>query len=81
MSRIVLYTRRACPLCDEARDQLVLLGLEFVTRDVLADSGLSQEYGSRVPVIEVDGVDVFEGGTSPSEVPEIMREAGFVPGL
>ncbi|WP_324649493.1 glutaredoxin family protein [Georgenia sp. H159] len=59
-SRVVLYSRAGCHLCDEARDVVVVeceradAGWDEV--DVDADLGLQARYGEYVPVVEVDGV-------------------------
>lgn len=81
MVDVVFYTRSDCPLCEEAAGELAALGVPFLQRDVMSDVGLSQEYGTRVPVIEVDGVEVFEGGISAAQIPDILREAGLPRGL
>jgi Glutaredoxin-like domain (DUF836) len=60
----VLYSRRSCGLCDEARATILAerdrAGFRF--REVLidGDDGLERRYGLRVPVAEVNGVEAFE---------------------
>ena len=59
-----MYSRRTCGLCDKAR--AVLLEVRerrpFEFREVFidGDDALELEYGLRVPVVEVDGVERFE---------------------
>lgn len=62
--RLVLYTRKECPLCDEAREVLrrydrYLPPVEEV--DVDGDPQLVEQYGGCVPVVEIDGKVRFRG--------------------
>jgi glutaredoxin len=64
-SRLVLYARPDCHLCDEARaglEQLLSDGLAFELEEVDIDSDdeLLRRYLERIPVIELDGVIVSE---------------------
>ncbi len=58
-SRVVLYTRPGCHLCDEARGVVVTecdrLAVGWREVDVDADPELQARYGEYVPVVEVDG--------------------------
>ena len=64
MNTVTLYTRVGCHLCEEA--ERVLEGeraampfrLELV--DIDRDPELVRRYGVRVPVVAVDGVELFE---------------------
>jgi glutaredoxin len=62
--RVVLYSRRGCHLCDEARDALLAATNQgrFDLREVLIDDDeyLERRYGVRVPVVEIDGEEAFE---------------------
>jgi len=62
--RVVMYSRRTCGLCDEARTAIesVLARVPFAFEEVFIDGNDSFEerYGLRVPVVEVDGREVFE---------------------
>ena len=58
-SRVVLYSRQGCHLCDEARRVVVAecdrARTGFAEVDVDADPALQARYGEYVPVVEVDG--------------------------
>jgi len=58
--RVVLITRAACHLCDEARVVVASVcdeaGVVFEELDVDADDALRAEHGDFVPVVLVDGV-------------------------
>jgi glutaredoxin-like protein DUF836 len=64
-SRLVLYGRPDCHLCDEARaglEQLRRDGVVFELDevDIESDDGLLHRYLERIPVIELDGEIVSE---------------------
>ena len=64
MNRVTLYTRLGCHLCEEAERVLRAeqaarpFRLELV--DIDRDPELARRYGVRVPVVAVDGHDLFE---------------------
>ena len=64
MPTITLYGRPGCHLCDEARDQLLALapelGFELAERDIEADDDLLRRYLERIPVIALDGEELFD---------------------
>jgi hypothetical protein len=75
---VVLYSRAGCHLCDEAR--AVLLAeqarspFELEEIDIEGTDDLLREYGVRVPVVEVDGVEAFEYTVDPGEFAELVRD-------
>jgi glutaredoxin len=74
VTQVVLFSRRRCHLCDDARSALHAAGIGFVEMDVDTDPVLQAEYGTSVPVVEVGGVPVFEAGTDPSIAAGLVRE-------
>ncbi len=58
---IVLYSRRGCHLCEQAEEWLGWHAPDAVTVDVDAAADLAHRYGTRVPVIEIDGRVALEG--------------------
>lgn len=72
MSRVVLYSRPDCPLCDEARAALDSAGVRFEEIDISRDAGLEGEYGSTIPVVEADGMPIFSGGMNPAELIDLL---------
>lgn len=65
--RVVLYTRRDCPLCDEAKQLLAeyqrrLPTIEEV--DIDTDPAWKEKYDTCVPVVEIDGKLRFRGRVS-----------------
>lgn len=65
MADIVVYSRPGCHLCEEAIEQIVALheeGYRFNLHEVDIESNelLLRRYLERIPVVEVDGVEVSE---------------------
>ncbi len=60
--RVTLYTKTDCGLCEEAASMLkrlqkqIRFEIDYV--DIEADPGATERYGSRIPVIAVDGEEV-----------------------
>ena len=61
---VTLYTRVGCHLCEQAeqvlRAEREATPFELVTVDVDQDGELARRYGVRVPVVAVEGVELFE---------------------
>jgi redox-sensing transcriptional repressor len=64
MSVVVLYGRPGCCLCDDARDALQRVResepFELLERDIEADEELLRAYLERIPVVTLDGAELFE---------------------
>jgi glutaredoxin len=74
---VVLYGREGCCLCDEARELLLAvrerLPFELEERDIDRDDALLRTYLERIPVVTIDGVEVFELFV---DEPELVRRLG-----
>jgi Glutaredoxin-like domain (DUF836) len=61
---VILYGREGCCLCDEARAILLRVRgsypFRFEERDIERDESLLRAYLERIPVVTIDGVEVFE---------------------
>jgi glutaredoxin len=64
MREITLYGRPGCHLCDEARVALERIRAELpfalVERDIEADDALFKAYLERIPVVALDGEELFD---------------------
>ena len=64
MRIVTLYGRPGCHLCDDARAALERVRLEtpfeLVERDIEADDGLLRRYLERIPVVALDGRELFD---------------------
>jgi 4a-hydroxytetrahydrobiopterin dehydratase len=56
---VTLYTRRDCPLCDEAKEAIRAAGLTPTEIDIDRDPDLQRRYTDDVPVIFIDGKEAF----------------------
>ena len=72
MRRLILYTKAACPLCDEALDvvrevqETLAFHLEII--DILGDPELYARWKHAIPVGCVDGREVFRYRVTAAEL-------------
>ena len=57
---LVLYGRPGCHLCDEARAVLERIGHPFEEVDIESDDELLARYLERIPVIALDGDELYD---------------------
>jgi glutaredoxin len=61
---VVLYGRRGCHLCDEARTVLLRVRRDhpfgYRECDIERSESLLRAYLERIPVVTIDGVEAFE---------------------
>jgi glutaredoxin len=80
VTEVVLYGRDGCCLCDEAREVLervrVAHPFTLVERDIEADERLLRAYLERIPVVAIDGVEVFELFVDESALTERLTSVG-----
>jgi len=61
---VLMYSRPRCGLCDEAREVIMTerarTPFGYRELDVSGDDALELEYGIRIPVVLVDGQELFE---------------------
>ena len=64
MTRVTLFAKPGCHLCEEARAAIGLVAAErsFALEevDVSLDPVLHRRYGERIPVVAVNGEEAFE---------------------
>jgi glutaredoxin len=60
MARLVLYSRPGCHLCDDARVVLQRIGEPFDEVDIDSDDELFKRYLERIPVIALDGEELYD---------------------
>jgi hypothetical protein len=72
VTRVVLYGKPGCCLCDEARDAVAAVRAEHPFEldevDVSIDAELHRRYGERIPVVVVDGEELLEGHVDAGEL-------------
>ncbi|RME46332.1 MAG: glutaredoxin family protein [Chloroflexi bacterium] len=63
MTRVILYTKAGCHLCEKARDIILRVASDYpLTLDVVditQDEALYRRYWNVIPVVEVEGGPTF----------------------
>jgi hypothetical protein len=76
---LTLYGKPGCHLCDDARAVVgeVVAGRDVALRevDVTLDPALERRYGERIPVLAVDGEELFDHVVDPDALRERLRRA------
>ena len=73
-----MYSRARCGLCDDAR--VVLLAeqartpFDFDEISIEGDDDLEREYGIRIPVVLVNGEELFEYRVDPALLARTLRD-------
>jgi hypothetical protein len=61
---LILYGKPGCHLCDDARAEVERVRsehpFELEQVDITLDPGLNYRYGERIPVLALDGEELFE---------------------
>lgn len=72
-----LYTRAGCGLCRRAEGLITAeaRGARLELVDIEGDDELERRYGVRIPVLEVDGVEVAAYELAPGDVRRAVRAA------
>ncbi|HET8820890.1 MAG TPA: glutaredoxin family protein [Thermoleophilaceae bacterium] len=64
MPVVTLFGKPGCHLCDEARDLVRRVcdgrAVELREIDITLDPTLNREYGERIPVLALNGEELFE---------------------
>jgi len=72
LPRVTLYGKPGCCLCDEARAVVARVGAEqpFTLEevDITCDPVLERRLRERIPVLCIDGEEVFEYYVEPAEL-------------
>lgn len=77
MHEVVLYERAGCHLCEVALDVIERVRathpFDLQRVDIETSDELVRDYGVRIPVVDVDGVERFEIDVDPAELAELVR--------
>jgi hypothetical protein len=80
VSRLALYTREGCGLCEEMLAELMpwaaARGASVELRDVDADPEARRRYGYRVPVLLLDGAPAAHGRLEFEALERLWSAAG-----
>jgi glutaredoxin len=76
MTTLTLYGKPGCCLCDDAKGLIDVVRGEWAFElhevDVSLDPALHRKYGERIPVLELDGEEVFELHVDPLELRRLL---------
>ena len=59
-TRLTVFGRPGCHLCDDARAVLDRVGEPYAEVDIERDDALLRRYLERIPVVTLDGEELFE---------------------
>jgi glutaredoxin len=64
MTEVLIYGRPDCHLCEDALDVIervrAITPFELVQIDIESDDALFKRYLERIPVVTIDGIEVFQ---------------------
>jgi hypothetical protein len=76
MTEVILYGTAGCHLCEEARAEIDAVRarrpFELTEVDVSVDPVLHARYGERIPVVVVEGEEVFEFHVDGAELEKVL---------
>ena len=80
MTRVTLYGKAGCCLCDEAKEVIAAVRAErpfdLEEVDVSLDPALNRVYGERIPVVAVEDEELFEYHVDPAELRQRLDTLG-----
>ena len=81
---VIVYSRPGCHLCDDAKAAILGAGCEdqFVLEEINieSDEELLRKYKYDIPVIMIDGAEVFIHRVDPSEFRTRIKQINEFPG-
>ena len=83
MTRLTIYSRPGCHLCDEMKEVVrrvsasVPLAIDEI--DISGDAELERLYGVEIPVLMVDGKKVAKYRIGESELRRVLTGKGYEP--
>ena len=79
MTRVIIYSKPGCHLCEEAKAAIQAAGCdeEYALEEINieTDPELLRRYRFEIPVITINGVEVFKSRVSSEEFREVVRSA------
>ena len=80
MTRVTLYGKAGCCLCDEAKEVLAAVRadrpFELEEVDVSLDPLLHRLYGERIPVVALEGEELFDYHVDAAELRRRLDRLG-----
>ena len=80
MPTVTLYGKPGCHLCDDARAEIERIrgkhAFELEQVDITLDPALNLRYGERIPVVALDGEELFELRVNGDSLREALDKVG-----
>jgi hypothetical protein len=80
MTKVVLYGKAGCHLCEEAQAEIHAVRarrpFDLTEVDVSLDPVLHARYGERIPVVLVNDEEAFEFHVDPAELERLLDTVG-----
>lgn len=77
-TKVTLYTRKQCPLCEEAKQLLLAIKEEYSFEiqeiDIYKDDQLLEMYQLKIPVIVINGEEVDDGQVDLTRIISFLKE-------
>ncbi|MBS4178423.1 glutaredoxin family protein [Lederbergia citrea] len=75
---IIIYTRKQCPLCEDAIAIIQMLqkdhSFKIIEKDIETNDEWTEKYGIMIPVVEIKGEVIQYGIIDPVAIEERLRK-------
>jgi glutaredoxin len=82
-TKVILYTRPGCHLCEEAKAEMLASGCadEYTLEEINIDTdgALREKYGWEIPVIFINGIKAFKYRLTADEFRRKLRRSISIP--
>lgn len=72
-AEVIVYTRKGCHLCDDARELLIRHGVDPTMVDIDENPQLREKYDTCVPVVSIGGRVRFRGRVNETLLRRILK--------
>ena len=76
---VIFYTKPGCHLCEEAKNEIERSGLHgqytFEEVNILTDPELQRRYGVDIPIIRINGTNVFKHRLTAEEFRRVIERS------
>jgi glutaredoxin len=73
---LLLFSRPGCHLCEDARAVLERIGAPFTEVDIESDDALHRRYLERIPVVVLDGEELYDFFVDEEDLRARLRAPG-----
>jgi len=74
-AEVIVYTRKGCHLCDDARELLIRHGVDPTMIDIDENPKLKEEFDTCVPVVSIGGRVRFRGRVNETLLRRILKRS------